>query len=402
MASGGTSSTKVPRRALGQVHGNEKLASTSPIVGLGCSSFSNFFFTDEEKAAEGDKTWGPETVDLQHPRVKEWIAAIRCGVVEFGINLLDTAPWYGCSETVVGFAVENLKENDNVARDDLIINTKVGRDFSDPRQFDFSYDKIISSVQRSLQRLKCGYINVLQLHDPEFAQSVDQLFDETIPAMLECQKKGWCKALGMTGYPLEVQHEILQRSLKEKIVWDQSLVYGHFNLHNTSLFSQPNFDGKSFATFINENEISLAAAAPLSMGLLTHRDPPDWHPAPNVLKQACKVAASICQSRGVNISALATLVALSNPRISYTLIGVRNRDEVERAANAACRFIGVTNKKSEEALQEVLNAEEYEAWQVLQDHSTGPFAHVWENGGYKWDGVQYAKDFWKEMEEKEN
>ena len=47
------------------------------------------------------------------------------------------------------------------------------------------------------------------------------------------------RALGMTGYPLQVQYEIMKRSGKEilnSIVWDVALTYGHYNLFDTSLF----------------------------------------------------------------------------------------------------------------------------------------------------------------------
>ena len=43
-----------------------------------------------------------------------------------------------------------------------------------------------------------------------FAPSMGNLLNETIPAMMECRKRGWCKALGLTGYPLEAQHQSRQ------------------------------------------------------------------------------------------------------------------------------------------------------------------------------------------------
>ena len=94
-------------------------------------------------------------------------------------------------------------------RDDIIINTKIGRYEAEPtKQFDYSYETMIHSVERSLQRMKCQYINVLQLHDLEFLfhdnNKMDILLMETIPAMIKCQKRGYTRALGMTGYPLQV------------------------------------------------------------------------------------------------------------------------------------------------------------------------------------------------------
>jgi hypothetical protein len=90
----------------------------------------------------------------------------RHAVLDRGISLLDTAPWYGhgTSEKVVGFALDTMLSEDSnrhserenaysdyyniphrrrtgfLPRSCLIINTKVGRYESDPmKQFDFSY-----------------------------------------------------------------------------------------------------------------------------------------------------------------------------------------------------------------------------------------------------------------------
>ena len=36
-------------------------------------------------------------------------------------------------------------------------------------------------------------------------------------------------------------------------------------------------------------------ASPISMGLLSNRGPPSWHPATDDIKAACKEAADYCQ-----------------------------------------------------------------------------------------------------------
>jgi L-galactose dehydrogenase len=390
----------VPRRVLRA--SNKNLPSSVPIVGLGCSSFSAFFLSPQEYADLGGAL-APETIDPLHPKVQEWIDTIHFAI-QSGITLLDTAPWYGhgTSEMVIGWAMERLDES--IPRDSLTLNTKVGRYEADPRkQFDFSYDTTLMSVQRSLTRMKCQYINVLQLHDPEFAPTLEILLEETIPAMLECRKRGYCKALGMTGYPLEVQHQILQATIERHgtNAWDQSLVYSHYNLHDTSLIAHAFIHGKSFADYCEDKSIALMAAAPLSMGLLTHGEPPDWHPASDELKAACRKAAELCEFRGVNVSNLAIVVALSDPRIPCTLLGMKDQNQVKLATEAATRFSEVSESEANQAviLKQVLSTEEYEVWEQLSDVDSSPFATLWKNGNYKWDGVAGAKEFWKQIDD---
>jgi len=395
----GESSTKVPTRAI--VGSKMNIPSSTPIVGLGCSSFSSFFFSSEEQLRLGLKLT-PEDIDPSHPKVEEWIDTIHFAI-KSGITLLDTAPWYGhgTSEMVVGWAMETLEPY--VSRESLTLNTKVGRYEAEPRhQFDFSYDATIKSVQRSLTRMKCGYINVIQLHDPEFAPTLEILLEETIPAMLQCQTLGYCKALGLTGYPLEVQHQILQATMKQygANIWDLSLVYSHYNLHDTSLFTHRFIEGKSFAEYCGENAIVLLAAAPLSMGLLTHDEPPHWHPASAALKEACKKAASICESRGINISTIAIVVAMSNPTIPCTLLGMKDKHQVTLAVDAANRFCNVSENETDQTviLKQVLTADEHAAWLLLSDVKASPFSALWGNGQYRWDGVNEAQKFWKQIE----
>ena len=434
-------------------------------------------------------------------------------ILDYGINLLDTAPWYGhgTSEIVIGWAMEEIlliqdkgseaggeNENDDaqpprngmISRDDIIINTKIGRYEENPmKQFDFSKEMTILSVKRSIQRMKCQYINVLQLHDPEYAPNLEQLMNETIPSMITCRSKGYCRALGMTGYPLEVQYQILQRTLdfqKDDIgdggynsdgpVWDQALTYGHFNLHDKSLISQPILRAavdndnnnknlkkiayKSYAEYCYTNSIGVLGAAPLSMGLLTNQGPPIWHPANNTpLADACREAMKLCDEYNdnnnnnnnnnnavVNISTIATVVALSNPQtIPCTILGMKDISEVITAAECANRYhnavvvsttptptttttttagnsssdeneenefpgrdIDSWNVSSDVLLKQVLSDTEYTLWKKLNDPNNGPFASLWkdttESGEssykYKWDGIQGVKEFWKQLDNK--
>jgi len=395
--------TAVPRRPFGNRLSNSNLPSDLPIVGLGCSSFSTFFWTSQEHAAHGALTVDNITAD--HPIVQEWMETIRYAVVDCGIDLLDTAPWYGhgTSERVIGFAMERYPELRKV-RSRMTINTKVGRYEADPaNQFNFSKEVTLRSIERSIQRMKCDYIDVLQLHDPEFAPTLDILMKETLPAMREAQRAGMCKALGMTGYPLEVQYQILQEAMIVfgENIFDQALTYGHFNLHNTRLTREPIDNDStdyvlSYAEYCIKNQMGLLAAAPLSMGLLT---PPndegklslaEWHPASDLLKKACESASILCSQQGINIASLATLFALSEPRITSTIIGCKNVAEVQRAAEAANRYHKGTTSS-------ILAEDESKVLFQIQDENDGPFAVVWKSGEYYWDGIQEVRQFWSSV-----
>lgn len=205
-----TTTSAMPKRPFGSLFDKKDLPADISIVGLGCSSFSTFFWSKDDSAAanatKDESIWTVDNLQKDHPRVQEWIQTIHYSITKAGVTLLDTAPWYGhgVSEVVIGWAIHELHRS-GFRRETILINTKVGRYEADPaKQFDFTRVATIQSVQRSLERMNCDYIDVLQLHDPEFAPSLDVLIEETIPAMLLCQEKGWCRALGMTGTSLEI------------------------------------------------------------------------------------------------------------------------------------------------------------------------------------------------------
>lgn len=328
--------------------------------------------------------------------VQEWIRTIQYSLQSAGITLLDTAPWYGhgTSEIVIGWALEDLNEFD---RDSIQINTKIGRYEADPaHQFDFSRSASLASVQRSITRMKCSYIDVLQLHDPEFAPSLEELFLDAIPAMIECREKGLCKALGLTGYPLEVQHRIFQRSLEAfgENIWDQALTYGHYNLHDRTLVTQPLGQYPSFLEMATAHNMTVLAAAPLSMGLLTTQGPPDWHPAPPELKTACQTAADICQQAELDIARVALLFALCNRAIPCTILGMKSIEEVKYVQEIAIR-VGVAQVATQKSnlLDHVLTDQETN----VTNQVTKLFANLLPTGLFQWDGIQCAWNFWEEQ-----
>ena len=48
----------------------------------------------------------------------------------------------------------------------------------------------------------------MQIHDPEFCPSVDLLLEQTLPALQKLRRRK-VRFVGMTGYPLAVQQEII-------------------------------------------------------------------------------------------------------------------------------------------------------------------------------------------------
>ena len=238
----------------------------------------------------------------------EGVRAVHLAV-DNGINFFDTSPYYGITlaETRLGEALAGRRER-------VVLATKCGRYGFD--QFDFSAKRVTASIDESLQRLQTDYIDLFQVHDVEFGD-VQQILHETLPALRQLQKQGKARYIGITGFPPK-----LLRRMAEAIPVDSILTYCHYNLINTAM------DGV-LAGFTKEHGIGLINASGLCMGLLTESGPPDWHPAPQEVREAGKKAAEFCRARGADISKLALRFCLDHPIASSTLIGMSTTREVE-------------------------------------------------------------------------
>lgn len=234
--------------------------------------------------------------------------------VENGLNFIDVSPYYGHykAETVLGKALKELP------RESFILSTKVGRYGKDGvNTWDYSAKRAKESVYESMERLNIDYIDLINVHDIEFAD-LHQVVNETLPALVELREKGIVGHVGITDLQLENLKWVIENS--EQGVVESVLNFCHYSLNDDKL--------SDFLDFFDERGIGVINASPFSMGLLTQRGIPGWHPAPKPLVEACKRAAAYCSEQGYPIEKLAIQYSVSNPRIPTTLFSSANPDSV--------------------------------------------------------------------------
>jgi L-galactose dehydrogenase len=253
-----------------------------------------------------------------------------------GINFIDVAPYYGetKAETVLGKSLRGI------ARESYYLATKVGR--YGARDFDFSARRVSESVDESLGRLGVEHIDLIQVHDIEFV-SLDVVVEETLPALRRLQQEGKVSHVGITGLPVGAFLKVAERAEVDTV-----LSYSRYCLNDTSLLR--------ILPALEERGVGVLTASPLSMGLLSHRGPPAWHPAPGDLKRACSMAADHCARRGADISKLAVQFAVGQERLASCIVGSADPENIRRN----CRWI-------EEPLDEELLGEVLEILQPVKD-----------------------------------
>lgn len=100
------------------------------------------------------------------------------------------------AETVLGKALKTMP----VPRESYIVSTKCGRYGSG---FDFSAERVTRSVDESLARLNLDYVDIILCHDIEFG-SLDQIVNETVPALQKLKEIGKVRHIGISGLPLNI------------------------------------------------------------------------------------------------------------------------------------------------------------------------------------------------------
>ena len=250
----------------------------------------------------------------------ESIAAVEAAI-EGGINFIDVSPYYGHykAETVLGKALQNIP------REKYYLSTKVGRYGKDGvNTWDYSAQRATESVYESMERLGVEHIDLINVHDIEFQSAMEgglqKVVDETLPALVELKKKGVVGHVGITDLQLENLKWVVEHTDQGTV--ESILNFCHYCLNDDKL--------TDFMDFFESKGIGIINASPLSMGLLSQRGVPTWHPAPKPLVEACQKAARLCAQKGYAIEKLAVQYSVSNPRIAGTLFSSANPANVKR------------------------------------------------------------------------
>lgn len=118
------------------------------------------------------------------------------GVLDLGINLIDTAPAYGCSEERIGRYLAGRRQQ-------FILSSKVGETFENGQSsYDFSRAGITASVQRSLRRLKTEVLDLVFIHsdgrDLEILEHTD-----AVATLQDLVRQGLIRFIGLSGKSVE-------------------------------------------------------------------------------------------------------------------------------------------------------------------------------------------------------
>lgn len=265
-----------------------------PVVGFGASSLGQEF---------------------RQVRLDEALQSVHTAL-ELGMNFIDTSPFYGrgMSEVMLGIALRD------VPRESYTLGTKLGR--YDLGHFDFSAKRVAESIDVSLHRLGTDHLDIVLCHDIEFVP-MQQIVDETIPAIQKIREQGKVRFIGISGYPQKIFRFVI-----DQIGVDCVLSYNQYTLQNTRFIDES-------VPYLKEKGVGVMNAGPFSARLLTNAPLPPWLKEPKEVKAAARAAAALCESRGVDIAQLALQFSIANPDVTTTVSGSANPDNIRKWAKWA-------------------------------------------------------------------
>jgi methylglyoxal/glyoxal reductase len=152
-----------------------------------------------------------------------------------GYRHIDTASLYG-NEEDVGRGVRD----GGVPREQVFVTTKLWNS-------DHGYDSALAACDKSLRRLGLGYIDLYLIHWP-----VTELRGETWKALVELQRRGSCRAIGVSNYTVRHLQELLDSSEVTPAVNQVEF--------NPFLYQE------DLLRFCNDKGIQLEAYSPLTRG----------------------------------------------------------------------------------------------------------------------------------------
>jgi aryl-alcohol dehydrogenase-like predicted oxidoreductase len=123
------------------------------------------------------------------------VSRLLKGLLDLGINYIDTAPAYGFSEERLGRLLHHESE--------AIISTKVGETFADGRSnFDFTPGGVRKSIDRSRRLLLRETLDIVFIHSSGEDLAILNQTD-VVAALMTLREVGLIKAMGFSGKTAE-------------------------------------------------------------------------------------------------------------------------------------------------------------------------------------------------------
>ena len=234
------------------------------------------------------------------------------------INFLDTARIYGHgrSEERIG---ATLKEIGGLPAG-FVITSKVDRDFETNV---FDGPRVRRSLEESLEALGLDHVQVMNLHDPEYASDIKDITRPggALTELFKLKAEGLVDAVGLGAGRVDLMMPLLRD-------WEFDTIMTH------NRFSLPNRNAEEMIDFCVGKGIAVLNAAPYSGGVLAkgsnvYRKYAYQDASDEMLSPIRRIEA-ICDHYEIPTGAAALQFSMRDPRVTSTVIGVSKPERVKQ------------------------------------------------------------------------
>ncbi len=245
------------------------------------------------------------------PCTKEQARTILTGVLDAGINLIDTANDYGTSELFIG---EFLADR----REEFFLATKCGCHMQYAGDHDetlhvWTRDNIMRNISDSLLKMRTDYIDILQLHNPDVKTCKRA---KLVNILLELKKSGAIRFIGCSS---------TSSYLRKYIDWG---LFDVFQIPYSALQRQ------------HENLISDAGrsgAGVIIRGGVAHGEPGSGLGQSDHWRIFQKARLDELLEDGESRTAFLLRFTISHPHCHTTIVGTLQPEHLQENVEAACR-----------------------------------------------------------------
>ena len=234
------------------------------------------------------------------------------------VNMLDTSRNYamGESEKRIGKAI---KENGGWPNG-FLLSTKLDRNMD---TLVLDKNRVRESLEESLKTLNVDSVDILFLHDPEYAKDITDITkkDGAMDELFKIKNEGLAKAAGVAMGKVDVMFPLLKN-------WDFDVIINH------NRYTLLNREANEMYDYASSKNIAIFNAAPYAGGVLakgpdnfkkiTYQDATEEKLAP------AREFEKVCKKHNVELGAAALQFSLRDNRITSTICGVTSVESIEK------------------------------------------------------------------------
>ena len=234
------------------------------------------------------------------------------------VNMLDTSRNYAMGESEIRIG-KAIKENGGWPKG-FLLSTKLDRNMD---TLVLDKNRARESLDESLKTLNVDSVDILFLHDPEYAKDITDITRKNgaMDELFKIKEEGLTKAVGLAMGKIDLMFPLIKD-------WDFDVIINH------NRYTLINREANKMYEYASSKNIAIFNAAPYAGGVLakgpdnfkkvTYQDATEEKLAP------AREFEKVCKKYNVELGAAALQFSLRDNRITSTICGVTSVESIEK------------------------------------------------------------------------